>query len=94
MISHKIPPDKIFPRSYMDFEYQKDPGMNRVKNNTPLVMITPIFSSICQCFRIGKEVRRRYGSPIMDVCPQLLKGKRCLFLRSSSTSDVTRSTKV
>ena len=28
----KIPPDKIFPRSYMDFEqkYQKDPGMNRV----------------------------------------------------------------
>ena len=24
----KIPPDKIFPRSYMDFEqkYQKDPG--------------------------------------------------------------------
>ena len=29
----KIPPDKIFPRSYMDFEqkYQKDPGMNRVK---------------------------------------------------------------
>ena len=33
MISKKIPPDKIFPRSYMDFEqkYQKDPGMNRVK---------------------------------------------------------------
>ena len=34
MISQKkIPPDKIFPRSYMDFEqkYQKDPGMNRVK---------------------------------------------------------------
>ena len=29
----KIPPDKFFPRSYMDFEqkYQKDPGMNRVK---------------------------------------------------------------
>ena len=29
----KIPPDRIFPRSYMDFEqkYQKDPGMNRVK---------------------------------------------------------------
>ena len=29
----KIPQDKIFPRSYMDFEqkYQKDPGMNRVK---------------------------------------------------------------
>ena len=28
----KIPPDKIFPRSFMDFEqkYQKDPGMNRV----------------------------------------------------------------
>ena len=28
----KNPPDKIFPRSYMDFEqkYQKDPGMNRV----------------------------------------------------------------
>ena len=28
----KIPPDKIFPRSYMDFEqkYQKDPGMSRV----------------------------------------------------------------
>ena len=34
MISKKIPPDKIFPRSYMDFEqkYQKDPGMNRVKD--------------------------------------------------------------
>ena len=33
MISKKNPPDKIFPRSYMDFEqkYQKDPGMNRVK---------------------------------------------------------------
>ena len=34
MISQKkIPPDKISPRSYMDFEqkYQKDPGMNRVK---------------------------------------------------------------
>ena len=33
MISKKILPDKIFPRSYMDFEqkYQKDPGMNRVK---------------------------------------------------------------
>ena len=33
MISKKIPPDKIFPRSYIDFElkYQKDPGMNRVK---------------------------------------------------------------
>ena len=33
MISKKIPPDKIFPRSYMDFEqkYQKDPSMNRVK---------------------------------------------------------------
>ena len=29
----KIPPDKIFPRSYMDFEqkYQKDPSMSRVK---------------------------------------------------------------
>ena len=30
MISQKkIPPDKIFPRSYMDFEqkYQKDPGI-------------------------------------------------------------------
>ena len=29
----EIPLDKIFPRSYMDFEqkYQKDPGMNRVK---------------------------------------------------------------
>ena len=29
----KIPPDRIFPRSYMDFEqkYQKYPGMNRVK---------------------------------------------------------------
>ena len=28
----KIPPDKIFPKSYMDFEqkYQKDPGMDRV----------------------------------------------------------------
>ena len=34
MISKKIPLDKIFPRSYMDFEqkYQKDPGMNRVKD--------------------------------------------------------------
>ena len=33
MISKKIPLDKIFPRSYMDFEqkYQKDPGVNRVK---------------------------------------------------------------
>ena len=33
MISQKIPPDKIFPRRYMNFEqkYQKDPGMNRVK---------------------------------------------------------------
>ena len=32
----KIPPDKIFSRSYMDFEqkYQKDPGMNRVKTKT------------------------------------------------------------
>ena len=32
----KIPPDKIVPRSYMDFEkkYQKDPGMNRVKGTT------------------------------------------------------------
>ena len=28
-----MPPDKIFHRSYMDFEqkYKKDPGMNRVK---------------------------------------------------------------
>ena len=28
----KITPDKIFPKSYMDFEqkYQKDPGMDRV----------------------------------------------------------------
>ena len=35
MISQKIPPDKIFPRRYMNFEqkYQKDPGMNRVKKN-------------------------------------------------------------
>ena len=31
MISKKILPDKIFPRSYMDFEqkYQKDPSMNQ-----------------------------------------------------------------
>ena len=31
----KIPPDKIFPRSYMDFEqkYQKDPGMNKDKDS-------------------------------------------------------------
>ena len=38
MISKKIPPDKIFPRSYMDFEqkYQKDPGMNRVNHWTVL----------------------------------------------------------
>ena len=37
MISKKIPPDKIFPRSFMDFEqkYQKDPGMNRVKGILP-----------------------------------------------------------
>ena len=30
-----MPPDKIFPRSYMDFEqkYQKDPGMNRVNQD-------------------------------------------------------------
>ena len=33
IISQKNPTDKIFPRTYMDFEqkYQKDPGMNRVK---------------------------------------------------------------
>ena len=32
----KIPPDKIFPRSYMDFEqkYQKDPGSYRVNERT------------------------------------------------------------
>ena len=37
----KIPPDKIFPRSYMDFEqkYQKDPGMNRVKKDDPSGMV-------------------------------------------------------
>ena len=34
-------PDKIFPRSYMDFEqkYQKDPGMNRVKKISYMVFV-------------------------------------------------------
>ena len=35
IISQKNPTDKIFPRTYMDFEqkYQKDHGMNRVNSN-------------------------------------------------------------
>ena len=38
----KIPPDKIFPRSYMDFEqkYQKDPGMNRVNERKSMSIYT------------------------------------------------------
>ena len=45
MISQKIPPDKIFPRSYMDFEkkkYQKDPGMNRVKVKRQFFLTPPL----------------------------------------------------
>ena len=44
MISQKIPPDEIFPRSYMDFEqkYQKDPGMNRVKVKRQFFLTPPL----------------------------------------------------
>ena len=69
MISKKIPPDKIFPRSYMDFEqkYQKDPGMNRVKGPQKKEKKT----KIQQGQKVGREGGGGVGqkaSVIMSSC--------------------------
>ena len=69
----KIPPDKIFPRRYMDFEqkYQKDPGMNRVNVSHP---ISPIFWEIC--FMCGCFGFAHFAAYWFDFCQIVISEDR------------------
>ena len=86
MISKKILPDKIFPRSYMDFEqkYQNDPSMNRVKlklllhriwRNQSLFVLYDNFWLPCKTWKAAaKEAKiQRRVLPLLTAPPSLVK---------------------
>ena len=86
----KIPPDKIFPRSYMDFEqkYQKDPGMNRVKKH-PVYFSFPWIMMLFTSSRSGHLFITLKPHHSRHLQFETIKTKKCTTHRALISSFVT-----